>query len=131
MGISRGEYLEIFERRNCLTFYPGKSGRQKGDKFPMRKAREAADVHRQHFRDRTVIFVGRNVAVAFGFSKSTMDFFEWRRCKEWGFRATVIPHTSGCNHYWNSSENKELARKFFQDEIILPTRGLLLSSPEA
>lgn len=112
------EYLDIFDRANVLPFYPGKDPNQKGDRFPMRKAKEAAAVHRQHLGGRTVVFVGRQTAHAFGFQKATMDFWEWRVCRDWGFRCTVIPHTSGCNRYWNDEENRAAAEKFFREQIF-------------
>lgn len=112
--------MQQFDRLNCLTYFPGSDPNQKGDRFPMKEARLAAQVHKQYLRGRRVILVGRKVAHAFGFPKEVMDFFEWGACEEWGIRFSVIPHTSGCNLYWNDEENRERARKFFQEQIISP-----------
>ncbi len=117
IGLTRGEYMKMYDRVNCLPAYPGADPKQKGDRFPMASAKLAAAVHRQHFRGRRVIFIGRQVAHAFGFPKSRLDFFHWSGCHEWGYRCAVVPHTSGCNRFWNDPENRARAREFFQDEI--------------
>jgi len=117
IGISPETYLSAFDRVNCLPFYPGSDKNIKGDKFPMKKAREAAAVHRQHFGGRHVIFLGRNTAVAFGYPKATMDFFEHRNNSDWGFTCTVVPHTSGCNRFWNCDENRARAREYFREVL--------------
>lgn len=116
-GLTRHGYFRLFDRVNCLTHFPGKSGSTGEDLFPMREARRAAEIHKQHFRGRRIIFVGRQVAEVFGHPKQEMDWFEWSNCETWRYRCSVIPHTSGRNHFWNTEENRELAKKFFQDEI--------------
>ncbi|AAT69493.1 gp17 [Alphaproteobacteria phage PhiJL001] len=63
------------------------------------------------------MFVGRQVAEAFGFRREKLDWFQWTVCDFWKYRCSVIPHTSGCNHFWNSPENREQAQKFFQEII--------------
>ena len=117
-GLSRMEYLKVFDRANCLTFFPGKSGRQKGDVFPMREAKMAADIHKQWLTYRRVIFVGRQVATAFGWKPKELPWFTWKVDTDWKMRCTVIPHTSGCNRFWNDPENRERARLFFQNEVL-------------
>jgi hypothetical protein len=111
MGITRGRYLRQFDRVNLLQHFPGKHKRD--DKFPMRDAKIAAAAMYPLLLGRPVIFVGRNVAGAFGFD---IPFHEWHALM--GVTPTeiaVIPHPSGRNHWYNSPSNQELARLFWAE----------------
>jgi uracil-DNA glycosylase len=96
---------------NLLDKFPGKAG--KGDAFPIAQARFRAG--RMRFGGaRTVIFVGKNVARAFGVNR-TAAFFEhfifWKGGRS--FHAWLSPHPSGANHWWNDPANVEKARNFW------------------
>jgi hypothetical protein len=117
MGLTRGEYMRTFERVNLLYCFPGKHKRD--DKFPMSPARTAAMAMRPLLAERTVIFIGRNVANAFGFEADWHDWIDWpvrRRSltsDHWMCRAAVVPHPSGRNHWYNNAENKQAASAFW------------------
>lgn len=83
----------------------------------MRKAREAAEVHRQWLKQRTVVFVGRLVSQSFGWPKDRLNFFEWAFDLEDEMFISVIPHPSGCNMFYNQEENREKLRQFMQAMI--------------
>ncbi len=117
MGMSRGQYLRTFDRVNLLQFFPGKHKRD--DKFPLREAKIAAGAMRPLVAGREVILIGRNVACAFGWTE--LPFLSTVvTCDETCW--TVVPHTSGRNHWYNSEENREAARLFWAG--YLSTRGL-------
>ena len=141
MGITRGQYLGMFDRVNLLYNFPGKHKRD--DKFPMREARIAACAMRPLFAGRVVILIGRNVAEAFGVEAEFHTWFAWpvrrpnliQRCNGVA-QAAVVPHPSGRNHWYNRPEHRALARAFWQNllahqsQAILADRKLLSSSPE-
>lgn len=120
MGLTRGEYLNTFERTNVLREFPGKYKRD--DKFPLPQARLAATAIKPLLANRDVIIVGRNVATVFDLSGDFHVWQEWqvrRRCavsKDAGIcRVAIVPHPSGRNHWYNSKENRELAHRFWQE----------------
>ena len=63
-GISFDEYLERTERMNLFDEWPGKNG--KGDAWDPVEARRRAEDLRFGLIGWRVLFVGRNVAAAFG-----------------------------------------------------------------
>lgn len=128
-GLSRGEYLSTFDRVNLVPYFPGRT-RLRDDTFPLPVARLAAQVMRPFLDGRTVIFVGRNVANAFDFKVS---FHEWGYVTKFDhlphrrrvmYRAAVVPHPSGRNHWYNKPENVAEAHAFWRQ---LPLMG---SPPE-
>lgn len=116
-GITKGEYLNSYDRCNLLPFYPGKSGR--GDRFPMREARLCASAVSPFLSGRVVIFVGRSVATAFGYDKRVIDFFTWRERTRRGspFTFGLIPHPSGLNRVFNSTESRVRAKRFHAEAM--------------
>lgn len=114
--MSRTQYLRAFTRVNLIHEFPGRHKRD--DKFPMRDARNSANVMRPLLEGQTVIMVGRKVAEAFGFGH--VSFFEWIDCPRGEFRFAVIPHPSGRNHFYNSAENVSRCQEFLRrvTEII-------------
>lgn len=55
-------------------------------------------------RKRNVLFLGKQVAKAFGVFEDFLVEFEWNEG-----RAVVLPHPSGINLWWNSEANRALA----------------------
>lgn len=108
-----GHYVRTFTTLNLLDYFPGKDG--KGDRFPMMEARIEARKLTPLLQGRSVIFVGMQVAEAFG--AIAAKFYEWRLYPSvWsidGFQGAPIPHPSGINHHWNDKENVERAKQFF------------------
>ena len=64
-GLTVEEYLEKFERRNLIGWWPGRGA--KGDLFPRSEARTAAAAMERALRGRSVVFLGKSVSAAFGF----------------------------------------------------------------
>ena len=108
-GITTDEYLEATERLNLLDDWPGKKG--KGDEWPVKKAEKSADELRPNLSGRRILFVGRNVARAFGFDD--VPRLEWRKTDEFEF--AWIPHPSGIVLWWNDRENRERAGRFLRE----------------
>jgi hypothetical protein len=104
VGYDAQELRARFEWVNVLDRWPG-YGPNGGSKFPMREASERAASLAREVGDRRRIYLGKRVATAFRFDE---DFFVWRD------KQVVCPHPSGLNRWWNSVENVELARTFWQ-----------------
>lgn len=109
-GLTLKEYVAAFERRNLFDVFPGEA--LHGDAFPKHEAyaRAAAMTPWILARFGRVIFVGANVADAFGF---VGDMFDWR---SWippviGAR---IPHPSGVNLWWNEPHNAKRVGAFLR-----------------
>lgn len=101
-GLSLEEYARAFDRRNLLDAWPGRSG--KGDNFPKNEARNSVFLMMEGLRKRNVLFLGKQVAKAFGVFEDFLVEFEWNEG-----RAVVLPHPSGINLWWNSEANRALA----------------------
>ncbi len=108
-GMTLRQYVKTFETLNLLSEYPGKDG--KGDRFPMKEARISAALYATGWSGRRVIFMGKNVARAFG--KDKMPPMEWVS-DERGFRYAIMPHPSGVNRWWNSKANMATAKAFLE-----------------
>ena len=113
LGLSRAEYLRLFERTNLLYRYVGTT--LNGDRVCRKEARVAAGALQPLLQSRVVVLVGRKVADAFDFHE---EFFVWRRVGNrslhtengwWG----CIPHPSGRNRLYNDEETVRLLREFF------------------
>ncbi len=105
--------LSKTERLNLLQRWPGKSSGGKGDRFPIRDAEIAAGVAARFLRYARVVFVGSGVARAFRFSHPPLAWREWFD----GGSAAVLPHPSGVNLWYNSEENRAVARRFLLDAL--------------
>lgn len=93
---------------NLLPSFPGREGR--GDAFPIREARRAAEGKRLRrlMRDvDAVVLCGRGVARAFGVHE---PFFCWTNYGAVTPPMIVIPHPSGINRAWNDPEATRQAR---------------------
>jgi hypothetical protein len=116
-------------RANLLLNYLGEDG--DGDAFPASDARLAALDAADELSGRTVVFVGRRVAQAFG-CKS--DWFRWDRVffKDGSeFRFAVIPHPSGRNRWWNDPKNVDQAEKFLRDLMKVESKIQILRNLRA
>lgn len=122
MGISREEYLDLFDRINLLNEFPGRHRRD---------AKIAAAAVRPLLHSRTVVLVGRNVAQSFGLDADFHDWMEWPLNECGMCLVSVIPHPSGRNHWYNDKSNRLAARRFWRDTIknLTEDGNLVLSFP--
>lgn len=131
MGVSPEAYLSHFQRLNLFREPLGtwENGRTK-DKWSTRDARMVAQSMEPLLAGRVVLFCGRRVGEAFGFCNRSTPFFEWRQmplCRG-HYRAAVMPHPSGRNHYWNSRDATREAERFLKDFVkTVNLGGCLLS----
>lgn len=103
-------------RVNLLPRYMGSRGR--GDAFPMREARRNATRMAPLLDGRTVVFVGRKVADAFGCRKGWFDWDEGYFVTGDGtvhIHYAVVPHPSGLNRFWNDPYNAREASRFLSE----------------
>lgn len=109
MGMDREVFLRSFRRARLFSKYPGPAPGGQGDAFPMKEARRRARVLQDRLLSEAdrVVFVGRAVSTAFGFSSPYLCWEKWQ-----GRRAAVIPHPSGVNRWWNDADNTAAARAF-------------------
>lgn len=117
-------------RVNILPEYAGENGQ--GDAFPMPEARRRALQLAPKLDKRTVVFVGRRVAEAFG---CRQGWFKWDECyvdvagHVVAIRYAAIPHPSGRNRFWNDPRNVQEARTFMSGlmkaESALPRLRML------
>lgn len=117
-GMTFPAWLELTDRLNVLGFYPGK-GEGKGDRFPRKEAAEAAA--NVAIDGRRVVYVGREVARAFGHKKVEL-FAPLRDARAQA--AWCIPHPSAINRWWNVKANQQTARTFLRSILELdPVEG--------
>ena len=109
MGLEPKLYNSIFDKVNLLNEFPGRGKRD--DKFPLRDAMIAASAMRPLLKGRDVILIGRNVALAFGLQ---LEFHTWTDMFTPANWIAVVPHPSGRNHWYNSPENRVIAREFWK-----------------
>lgn len=112
-GVSFFAYLHHTDRRNLIDRHPGKSG--KGDAFPIAEAYRNAQVLQREFHGRRVIFMGRQVAAAFGCAR--FKILRWWKDERSGesHEFAVMPHPSRLNRWWNDSRHEQAATKFLRD----------------
>lgn len=106
-ALARMPYRELAAQArfvNLLRRWPGKRG--KGDRWPINRAQRAAQ-HVQ-FTGR-MVFLGRQVAAAFGASRAYLRPFQLR-----GATCMVFPHPSGVNRWYNQAKNKRRASQMLK-----------------
>ncbi len=97
---------EFADATNVLERWPGKSQRQKGDKFPMKRARKRAGCVSSLFsKYKAVVVLGRAPADVFG-----LEFFRWTEV--FGAKVSAMPHPSPVNMWFNYRNNKKKLSKF-------------------
>ena len=109
-GVPHGLYpANSFEMRTLLSKDPGQWE-------PTVEAREAALMIRKELGGRTIVLVGRSVAVAFGLGPHPL--FEWTNDLSGvrGARVAVIP-CPDVELWWTDEVNRERACRFF-DELL-------------
>lgn len=113
-GLSEKAFLDHFERVNLLRKFPGKAA--KGDAFPVDLARKTAvDLLIFGRLNRTVVMLGGNVARAFGFPSTGLEFFRWNMIDGSPLiRLAFCPHPSGVSLWWNDPKNAAAARRFWR-----------------
>jgi len=115
MKLSREDYLARTDRVNLLQFFPGRN--RCADKFPMKLATVAAQAMLPFLAGRTVVFLGRSVAKAFGYPSNTLDFFEWNFAPKWQFKMACVPHMSGRCRWYNDLTNIRTAERFWSEAL--------------
>lgn len=118
-GLSGYEELShAFRLRNLMQRWPGVGhAGEKGSRFPMVRAKRAA--RRFDFEGaRVVLLAGKRVAKAFGLSFD--DYYAWKSVSVRGRRHWIclIPHTSGCNRYFNYAENRRSMEIFMRSVLV-------------
>lgn len=126
MGLTRVEYLSLFDRVNLLREFPGQRGVKKErtvdhltDHFPLREARIAADAIKRLAAGRHLVLMGSGVAKAFGI-KAGGPLLEWQPLRLHNLynenlhgprelTYMVAPHTSGRSRWYNDPVNRERA----------------------
>lgn len=120
LRIESEEFLARVDTVNLLDRWPGRRAGGKGDRFPMGEARVRADAIRLAAKTRVAVFVGADVATAFGAWELNDTPLVWAPVP-WFERAAYLPHPSGVNLWYNDATNRERARRFL--------RALLSESP--
>ena len=112
-GLSQAQMEAVFDRRNLLRDWPGSMG-EKGDAFPIDRARAVAETERLGWPPNAeVILLGRSVARAFGLGHVGL----LSSIKENAHRVTVFPHPSGISCWWNYPGNREAARAVLRQVV--------------
>src|SRR3990172_5633772 len=106
---TRDQFEAIFEARNLLAAWPG-SSKSKGDRFPIKDARAAAERMLPELAGRRVVLLGVGVAKAFGFKPDTPRLTWIERD---GVTFALSPHPSLVNLWWNDNRNRAEAARFF------------------
>ena len=106
LGLTLEEFLDSVEAVNLLAGFRGKQRNGKGDLFPAKEARAAADELRPSLRGRLVLAAGKQVAAALGASPT---YFDERIIA--GCLIVTIPHPSGINRWFNRVGNRRRAKR--------------------
>lgn len=113
MGLDLGEYLRLTDRVNLFDSWQGRR-EGKGDLWPAREAAVRASGMLPLLVGRSVVLIGRCVAVSFGLPR--MEWLTWTEVL--GARLAVVPHPSGIVTWWNNRANVERAGAFLRDAVI-------------
>ncbi len=106
MGIDLETYRASVERMNLYQRWLG-SRSDRGDVWPFMRARARAQRLHGRLSSRTVVFMGKRVADAFGLRG--VDYLEW---VDWFDAACILPHPSGRNRWWNDPVHRMRAERF-------------------
>jgi uracil-DNA glycosylase len=111
-GVTADEWLARVDTMNLLPTWPGRRPDGKGDHTPRQRAHRAA--REAPVEGRVVVYVGREVARAFGHGDAP-----WFRIipDEWAAEAYAMPHPSGLSRWWNSADNRRAAGAFLRSII--------------
>jgi len=104
-------FLQLFERRNLVTYWPGEAPGG-GDLFPAAEGRRAAEAMREAVSDRVVVLLGAEVARAFRLHR--LPVLAWSKFHKDSLGAVAVcPHPSGRSRWWNEPANREDAVRFW------------------
>ena len=118
LGLPARALGHVFELANVLGAWPG-AARDKGDRFPAREARAAAEELLARVPPGArVVAVGSGVAAAIGLDTSPLA---WTACR--GREAALLPHPSGMNLWWNERANREAAGAFLRAAALASIRA--------
>jgi hypothetical protein len=109
-GIEYEQYLERTDRMNLFDEWTGKDG--KGDAWDARQAKQRADDLIPYVEGRKVLFIGKQVAKAFGFKD--LPWMKWTEAERIS-EVAVIPHLSGIVTWWNELDNRKAAGVFLKE----------------
>lgn len=110
-GVTHDELFQRFRLRNLLDYFPGMSNGKRAT-FPAQVARAAADAFLVD--EDTILLLGKRLAMAF---RVKADYLEWIEMD--GKRYAVVPHPSGLNRWYNSEENRQAVRVFFEKLMVV------------
>lgn len=113
MNLSFACYLTRTERLNLFDEWTGRSG--KGDAWNKEQALKRAEGIAPLLRDRRVVFLGRNVAEAFG--AQNLLWLTWVRMESLESEVAIVPHPSGIVLWWNNEENQKRASRFLSTAV--------------
>jgi hypothetical protein len=126
LGCSEQEWSAV-GKANLLDRFPGKQRSGKGDRFPLREAKERAGLVGLRLCGGFVFLLGKGVAAAFGLKKAR--FLE--RVDLGWFEAIVVPHPSGVSRYWNSTHEakraREVVRRAYREAVAQEAGGPRIS----
>lgn len=117
VGVSQERLLTLFDARNLLHRFPGRSG-VKGDSWCADEARAEARRLLPHLRGRTVVIAGSAVAAAFGVTGKPLE-----RVEREGVTFILLPHPSGVNRFYNSVTNCRAVRRLLRQVLGLTRPG--------
>lgn len=122
LGVTLSWLESNTERVNVLAANPGPvaPGRS-GDLFPIRLARAQAARLLPLMRGRRTLVLGRRAASAIDPRLGQLPYMAWTDDLLADVRVALLPHPSGANRFWNSRDNRELARRFVADALGLPS----------
>lgn len=131
-GLTLEQYLGLFARDNVLHQVPPPDKRG-GFSFPLDQARQQAgrvmDLASEHAG---MVVLGRRASRVFHWyrpsatagrrhvARDHLAYFNWYMASASGdpmdssVRATVVPHPSGINRWWNRSDHRFEAERFFK-----------------
>ena len=117
LGTTQEQMLLDHDFINVLDRFPGKG--PGGDKFPMIEAKAQASRKLDQLRGRRVVMLGHNVSRAFGGERFTyLSTYDVRNPENFADRvclATVVPHPSGRNRFFNREENRMIVAKLLRE----------------
>ena len=118
MGLTEDEYMTSFQRVNLIDEYPGPLASGKGDKFPLRQARDKAKRILQQMSEYHILCIGKRVGQCFNLDQC----FVWEdRIQCYPLtrnRIAMIPHTSGLNRFYNDPRNLDRAKAFLREDLL-------------
>lgn len=111
--IPQKDLKNYFKMINVFDYWPGRSG--KGDAFPRDKIPDK--LRKMVASYSATIFVGRGVADRFKFNPP--EYLIWYSYPHRKQAASILPHPSGVNRWYNDPQNLKDAQMFLRGIIWL------------